>query len=134
MKKLVLLTISALMINSSQAMMPIPAPDLGSPKPTTGKTRTATKSESVHHVKIPQKVKLLRSNPHRLTAIRFQNVDPVDAPDDEYIINTPARRPKVAPLAAWDDGEPISDYAETRLMLARYFAMKKYREKWQETV
>ena len=130
MKKLALLTISALMINSSQAMMPIPVLDLGSPKPTTGKTRTATKNESAHHVKIPQKVKLLRSNPHRLTAIRFQDVDPLDAPDDEYILNTAQRRLKPVPVTPWDDGEPISSYAETRLLLARHFALKRHRETW----
>ena len=129
MKKLALPIILALAINSVQAMEPMPAPDHGLLKPIRGKIRTATKSESVHHVRIPPKVKLLRSNPHRFTAIRFQDVDPVDAPDDEYVLNTQARRPKVAPLAVWDDGEPISDYAETRLLLARYFAIKRHRER-----
>jgi hypothetical protein len=133
MKKLALATILVMMIDSVPAMEPIPAQDHGLPKPTTGKIRTVIKRESVHHVKIPPKVKLLRSNPHRLTAIRFQDVDPVDAPDDEYILNTPARRPKVAPLAAWDDGEPISSYAETRLLLARHFALKRARERRGQT-
>ena len=114
-------------------MEPMPAPDLGLPKPIHGKTRTVTKSESAHHVRIPPKVKLLRSNPHRFIAIRFQDVDPVDAPDDEYVLNTQARRPKVAPLAPWDDGEPISSYAETRLLLARYFAIQRYRERRGQT-
>lgn len=129
MKKLALLTITALMINSVPAMEPMPAPDLGLPKPTHGKIRTATKNVLVQPVRIPPKIKLLRSNPHRLTAIRFGHVNPADAPDDEYILNTQARRPKVAPLAAWDDGEPISDYAQTRLTLARYFAVKRHRER-----
>ena len=124
MKKLALVTILALTINSSQATT-TPVLDHGPLKPTHGKIRTVTKKESVHHVRIPPKVKLLRSNPHRLTAIRFQDVDPVDAPDDEYILNTQVRRPKIAPLAPWDDGEPISSYAQTRLLLARHFAMKK---------
>ena len=119
------------MISLSQAQGIVP--DHGLPKPTTGKIRIVTKNESGHHVKIPPKVKLLRSNPHRLTAIRFQDVDPVDAPDDEYLINTQARRPQVAPLAAWDDGEPISSYAETRLLLARYFAIQRYRERRGQT-
>lgn len=129
MKKLVLLTILALTINSSQAMT-TPIQDPGPLKPTTGKTRIVTKNESGRHVKIPPKVKLLRSNPHRLTAIRFQDVDPVDAPDDEYLINTQARRPKVAPMAVWDNEEPLSSYAETRLLLARHLAMKRYYETW----
>ena len=129
MKKLALLTIAALMITSAPAMEPMPAQDLGLLKPTTGKIRTVTKNVLVQPVRIPPKIKLLRSNPHRLTAIRFGHVNPVDAPDDEYIINTPARRPKVAPLAAWDDGEPISSYAETRLLLARHFALKRARER-----
>ena len=129
MKKLALPIILALAINSVQAMEPMPAPDLGQPKLIHGKIRTVTKSGSVHPVRIPPKVKLLRSNPHRFTAIRFGNANPVDAPDDEYVINTQARRPKIAPLAPWDDGEPISSYAETRLLLARYFAIKRHRER-----
>ena len=128
MKKLALLTIAALMITSVPAMEPMPAQDLGLPKPTHGKIRTATKNVLVQPVRIPPKIKLLRSNPHRLTAIRFGNVNPMDAPDDEYIL-TQARRPKVAPLAPWDDGEPISSYAETRLLLARHFALKRARER-----
>ena len=133
MKKLALVTILALTINSAPAMEPMPVPDLGLPKPTTGKIRTATKSGSAHPVRIPPKVKLLRSNPHRFTAIRFGHVNPVDAPDDEYVLNTQARRPKIAPLAPWDDGEPISSYAETRLLLARYFAIQRYRERRGQT-
>ena len=128
MKKLALLTITALMITSAPAMEPMPAPEVGLPKPTTGKIRTATKNVLAHPVRIPPKIKLLRSNPHRLTAIRFQNVDPLDAPDDEYILNTAQRRLKPAPLAPWDDGEPISSYAETRLLLARHFALKRHRD------
>ena len=129
MKKLALLTLTALMITSAPAMEPMPAPEVGLPKPTTGKIRTATKNVLVQPVRIPPKIKLLRSNPHRLTAIRFGHVNPMDAPDDEYILNTQARRPKVAPLAPWDDGEPISSYAETRLLLARHFALKRARER-----
>ena len=132
MKKLALLTILALTINSSQAMT-ASVPDHGPLKPMTGKTRTVTKSESAHHVRIPPKVKLLRSNPHRLTSIRFRDADPVDAPDDEYLINTQARRPRVAPLPSWDDDEPISSYAETRLLLARHFALKRHRERRGQT-
>jgi hypothetical protein len=133
MKTLALLTITALMMNSAPAMEPMPAQDLGLPRPTTGKIRTVIKRESAHHVRIPPKVKLLRSNPHRLTAIRFRDADPVDAPDDEYIINTQVRRLEPAPLAPWDDGEPISSYAETRLLLARHFALKRARERRGQT-
>ena len=130
MKKLALPTILALTINLGLAMEPMPSPDLGSPKPIRGKTQTVIKSESAHHVRIPPKVKLLRSNPHRLTAIRFRDVDPLDAPDDEYILNTAQRRLKPVPLAPWDDGKPISSYAETRLRLARHFALKRHQETW----
>ena len=129
MKKLVLPIILALTINSVPAMEPMPAPDLGLPKPIHGKIRTVTKSGLAHPVRIPPKVKLLRSNPHRFTAIRLGHANPVDAPDDEYVLNTQARRPKVAPLAPWDDGEPISDYAATRLLIARHFALKRVRER-----
>ena len=117
------------MITSAPAMEPMPAHEVGLHKPIVGKTQIVTKNVLVHPVRIPPKIKLLRSNPHRLTAIRFGHVNPLDAPDDEYILNTQARRPKVAPPAAWDDGEPISSYAETRLLLARHFALKRARER-----
>ena len=133
MKTLALLTVTALMMSSAQAMEPMPSQDHGQLKPITGKIRTVIKRESVHHVRIPPKVKLLRSNPHRLTAIRFRDADPMDAPDDEYIINTQARRIEPAPLAPWDDGEPISSYAQTRLLLARHFALKRARERRGQT-
>lgn len=129
MKTLALLIATTLIMNLAPAMEPMPAPDLGQLKPTTGKIRTVTKSVLARPVRIPPKIKLLRSNPHRFTAIRFGNANPVDAPDDEYVLNTQARRPKIAPLAPWDDGEPISSYAETRLLLARYFAIQRYRER-----
>jgi hypothetical protein len=128
MKKLALVTIMAMTVSSSQALIITPAHEAGQHKPMPGKTQIVTKRESGHHVKIPPKVKLLRSNPYRLTAIRFQDVDPVDAPDDEYLCSTVGRRPKVVHEDV--DSEPISSYAETRLLLARHFAMKRYQETW----
>ena len=77
--------------------------------------------------KLPRKPKLLRSNPHRLTSVRFQGTNPYDAPDDEYLCASSVRRPKVVHEPIKDD---ISDYAKTRLLIARTLAMKKYREKW----
>lgn len=109
-------------------MEPMPAQDLGLPKPTAGKIRTVIKKESAHHVRIPPKVKLLRSNPHRLTAIRFRDVDPADAPDDEYILNTQARRPKVAQIPIPDLDQELSAHVRMRLMIARIKAVKRHQE------
>ena len=129
MKKLALVTMMALMINSSQALIITPAHAVGQHKPIHGKNQIVTKSESGRPViHLPPKVKLLRSNPHRLTAIRFGHVNPIDAPDDEYLCSTVARRLKVVHEPVED--ESISSYAETRLLLARHFAMKRYRERW----
>lgn len=72
------------------------------------------------------RIKLLRSNPHRLTAIRLQGTDPYDAPDDDYICSGIARRPKVAkPVDPLDD--ELSDYVKIRLAVARARAMQKYK-------
>ena len=75
------------------------------------------------------RIKLLRSNPHRFTAIRLQGTDPYDAPDDDFICSGTARRPKVVntPDSADDD---VSDYVAVRLAVARARAMQKYREVW----
>jgi len=73
------------------------------------------------------RIKLLRSNPHRLTTIRLQGTDPYDAPDDDYICSGTARRPKVARPADSVDDE-ISDYVAVRLAVARARAMQRYRE------
>ena len=80
-----------------------------------------------HLPRVP-KVKLLRSNPHRFTAIRFQGTDPYDAPDDDYICGGSVRRPKVAPAQADDLDEELSDYVTVRLAVARARAMARYRE------
>jgi hypothetical protein len=79
-----------------------------------------------HLPRVP-KVKLLRGNPHRFTAIRFQGTDPYDAPDDDYICSGLARRPKVASLPDPVDDD-VSDYVSVRLAVARARAMARYRE------
>jgi hypothetical protein len=79
-----------------------------------------------HLPRVPR-VKLLRSNPHRFTAIRFQGTDPYDAPDDDFLCSSSARRPKVAPPTDSVDDE-LSDYVQVRLAVARARAMARYRE------
>ena len=73
------------------------------------------------------KVKLLRSNPHRFTAIRFQGTNPYDAPDDEFLCSSTSRRPRIAPPADPLDDE-LSEYVQVRLAVARARAMARYRE------
>ena len=85
----------------------------------------ADHSVRAHLPRVPR-VKLLRSNPHRFTAIRFQGTDPYDAPDDDYICGGSIRRPKVAPPIESDDD--VSDYVSVRLAVARARAMARYRE------
>ena len=58
--------------------------------------------------RIPR-IKLLRSNPHRFTAIRLQGTDPYDAPDDDFICGGTSRRPKVVNPNNLSDDE-VSDY------------------------
>ena len=79
-----------------------------------------------HQPRVP-KAKLLRSNPHRFTAVRLQGTNPYDAPDDEFICASSARRPKVAPPTDPSDDE-LSDYVQVRLAVARARAMARYRE------
>ena len=79
-----------------------------------------------HLPRVPR-VKLLRSNPHRFTSIRFQGTNPYDAPDDDYICSGSTRRPKVAPSTESVDDE-LSDYVQVRLAVARARAMARYRE------
>ena len=81
----------------------------------------------LHLPRVP-KVKLLRSNPHRFTAIRFQGTDPYDAPDDDYICGGSARRPKVTPPQVDESDDELSDYVQVRLAVARARAMARYRE------
>jgi hypothetical protein len=79
-----------------------------------------------HQPRVPR-VKLLRSNPHRFTAIRLQGTNPYDTPDDEFLCSSLARRPKVAPPTDSVDDE-LSDYVQVRLAVARARAMARYRE------
>jgi hypothetical protein len=72
------------------------------------------------------KAKLLRSNPHRFTAIRLQGTNPYDAPDDEFLCSSASRRPKVVPTDQPDD--ELSDYIQVRLAVARARALARYRE------
>lgn len=72
-----------------------------------------------------KKVKLLRSNPHRFTAIRLANLNPADVVDDEDLI--PQKRYRSRLEQEIDDND-ISDYAKTRLFLARSLALRKYLE------
>jgi len=74
------------------------------------------------------RVKLLRSNPHRFTAIRLQGTDPYDAPDDDFLCASSARKPKVVKPEPADDNEELSDYVTVRLAVARARAMQRYRE------
>jgi len=78
-----------------------------------------------HQPRVPR-VKLLRSNPHRFTAIRLQGTNPYDAPDDEFLCSSTSRRPKLAPPTESDD--ELSDYVQVRLAVARARAMARYRE------
>ena len=79
-----------------------------------------------HPPRVP-KAKLLRSNPHRFTAIRLQGTNPYDAPDDEFLCSSTSRRPKVAPPTDPSDDE-LSAYVQVRLAVARARAMARYRE------
>ena len=80
-----------------------------------------------HQPRVPR-VKILRSNPHRFTAIRLQGTNPYDAPDDEFLCSSSARRPKVAPPTDSVDDDDVSDYVSVRLAVARARAMARYRE------
>ncbi len=76
-----------------------------------------------------KKPKLLRSNPHRFTAIRFAGLDPADVIDDEDLYPVWRRQwvPKFEPDLDSDD-EELSDYVKTRLLIARLRALQKYQE------
>lgn len=70
-----------------------------------------------------KKAKLLRSNPHRFTAITIAGQNPWMVIDDEDII--PQRRYR---FELKDDNTDLSDYVRFRLWLARQLAMKKFAE------
>ena len=73
-----------------------------------------------------KKPKLLRSNPHRFSAIQFSGLDPIGVIDDEDIIFDRRSQIKLEPAIDQD----ISDHAKIRLLVARVRALEKYREKW----
>ena len=80
-------------------------------------------------LRLPPKPKLLRSNPNRFTSIRLQGTNPYDAPDDEYLCSSIARKPRLVQFRSdLDDDEELSDYVKTRLLIARVRAIKKYQE------
>jgi hypothetical protein len=85
------------------------------------------KTAKAHLPRVPR-AKLLRSNPHRFTAIRLQGTNPYDAPDDDFLCASSARKPKVVNPNLVDDDEELSEYVTIRLMVARARAMQKYRE------
>jgi hypothetical protein len=76
-----------------------------------------------------KKPKLLRSNPHRFTAIRLAGLDPVYVIDDEDLYTFWRRPwvPKFQPNLDQDD-EELSDYVKTRVLIARVRALQKYHE------
>jgi hypothetical protein len=85
--------------------------------------KPATLSEAKPTVAI-KKPKLLRSNPHRYTAINFAGVNPWDAVDDEDIM--PQRRYRFKLES--NESDELSDYVQLRLLVARTKALKKFVE------
>jgi hypothetical protein len=96
-------------------------------EPASASTTTKHDVTRAHLPRVPR-VKLLRSNPHRFTAIRLHGTDPYDAPDDDFLCASSARKPKVTNPNPVDDDEELSDYVAVRLAVARARAMQKYRE------
>ena len=89
----------------------------------------STDSHARAHLPRVPRIKLLRSNPHRFTAIRLQGTNPYDAPDDDFLCSSSVRRPKVTPTDSVDDlDDKLSDYVQVRLAVARARAMARYRE------
>jgi len=84
------------------------------------KPASITETKAVAPIKKP---KLLRSNPHRYTAINFAGVNPWDAADDEDIMPTRRYRFKLTPN---ESDEELSDYVQLRLLIARTRALKKF--------
>lgn len=97
--------------------------------PAWAKPGVATVSEAKPTATI-KKPKLLRSNPHRYTAINFAGVDPWDAVDDEDIMPQRRYRFKLEP----NDSDELSDYVKIRLLIARTKALKKFVEAHSDTV
>ena len=89
-----------------------------------GETLVVRNYSSRPAVTVPsvKKPKLLRSNPHRLAAIRFAHMNPADVVDDEDIIPQQRYRSKLEE----EIDDSVSDYVATRLMIARTLALRKY--------
>ena len=77
-----------------------------------------------------RKLKLLRSNPFRLSSIVSNGLDPSNLPDDDYLIANLINRPPRVTKNSYNDDEELSDYIKFRLFLARELAIRKYNEKW----
>ena len=55
----------------------------------------------------------------------MQGTSPYDAPDDEYLCSSIARKPRLIQFQPdLDDDEELSDYVKTRLLIARVRAIK----------
>ena len=78
-----------------------------------------------------KKPKLLRSNPHRLIAIKTWGRDPnqVLVSDEDILVNS--RRIILKIETSLTNDEELTDYVKLRLFLARELAMSKYREIYQ---
>jgi hypothetical protein len=80
-------------------------------------------TKSVITKPVIKKTKLLRSNPHRFTAIRLMGQNPWTVVDDEDIIPQRKYRFKLEP-----DSDELSEHVRFRLWLARHLALKKFVE------
>ena len=89
----------------------------------SAQAKPAPVNEAKHTATI-KKPKLLRSNPHRYTAINFAGVNPWDAVDDEDIMPQRRYRFKLEP----NESDELSDYVQLRLLIARTRALKKFVE------
>lgn len=78
-----------------------------------------------------KKLKLLRSNPYRLIAIKTWGLDPnnVLIGDEDILVNS--RRIILKIETSLINDEELTDYVKVRLFLARELAMSKYREIYQ---
>jgi len=76
-------------------------------------------------------LKLLRSNPYRLIAIKTWGLDPnnVLIGDEDILVNS--RRIILNIQTSLINDEELTDYVKVRLFLSRELAMSKYREIYQ---
>jgi len=78
--------------------------------------------------KLPQRLKLLRSNPLRLSLIRIDGRDPWDVSVDDDSIHSGYRRKDIEIITKLQEVDELSDYVKLRLFLARQMALMKYNE------